>query len=42
MGIPLPAKGVRRSNRGRRFDRRDVWVGPKPTERLQTSRGHRH
>src|ERR1700735_2240692 len=42
MGIPLPAKGVRRSNRGRSYDRRDVWVGPKPTERLQTSRGHRH
>src|ERR1700735_2249953 len=42
MGIPLPAKGVRRSNRGRSFDRRDVWVGPKPTARLQTSRGHRH
>src|SRR5271154_2948390 len=32
MGISLPARGVRRSNRGRSFDRRDVWVGPKPTK----------
>jgi hypothetical protein len=39
LGIPLPVKGVRRSNHGRSTDRRDVWVGPKPTERLATSRG---
>jgi ribosomal protein L39E len=24
------------------LDRRDVWVGLKPTERLQASRGRRH
>src|SRR5215471_11932607 len=34
MGVPLPEEGVRRSNRGRSQDRRDVWVGLKPTERL--------
>ena len=28
-------QGVRRSNRGRSLDRRDVWVGPKPTEGLR-------
>jgi hypothetical protein len=42
LGIPLP--------RGREFeevimvevfDRRDVWVGPKPTARLPTSHGRR-
>ena len=33
MGIPLPAKGVRTSNLGRGTDRRDVWVGLKPTEK---------
>ena len=41
MGIPLPAKGVRTSNHGRSMDRRDVWVGLKPIERLRTSRGRR-
>src|SRR5262252_6687980 len=35
MGVPLPEEGVRRSNRGRSLDRRDVWVGLKPTERLR-------
>src|SRR5215471_8768119 len=39
MGIPLPARGVWISNPGRSFDRRDVWVGSKPTERLQASPG---
>jgi len=41
LGIPLPAKGVRTSNHGRSMDRRDVWVGLKPIERLRTSRGRR-
>jgi hypothetical protein len=29
MGIPLPNRGVRTCNHGRRCDRRDGWVGPK-------------
>src|ERR1700682_5361925 len=29
------------SNHGRSMDRRDVWVGPKPTGRLHASRGRR-
>src|SRR5882762_4497114 len=42
MGHPAPSReGVRRSNHGRSFDRRDVWVGLKPTARLRTSRGRR-
>jgi hypothetical protein len=39
MGHPAPSReGVRRTNHGRSFDRRDVWVGLKPTARLRTSR----
>src|ERR1700693_4142399 len=34
-------KGVRITNHGRSTDRRDVWVGLKPIERLRTSRGRR-
>src|ERR1700733_15664873 len=42
MGIPLPRE--REFERGILvwiWDRRDVWVGLKPTERLQASRGRR-
>ena len=39
LGIPLPEKGVCSSNHGRSFDRRDVWDGLNPPDRLQTSRG---
>src|SRR5271169_2060241 len=39
MGHPAPSReGVRRSNHGRSFDRRDVWVGLKPTDRLRANR----
>src|SRR5215469_3511403 len=39
-GHPAPSReGVRRTNHGRSFDRRDVWVGLKPTARLRASRG---
>ena len=39
MEHPAPSgEGVRRTNHGRSFDRRDVWVGLKPTARLRTSR----
>ena len=31
-----PRSGVEATNHGRSFDRRDVWVGLKPTEGLQT------
>src|SRR6267378_1334831 len=35
MGHPAPSReGVRRNNHGRSFDRRDVWVGLKPTARF--------
>ena len=39
MSIPLPAKGDRSSNHGRSLDRREGWVGLKPTARLRMSRG---
>jgi len=39
MEHPAPSwEGVRRTNHGRSFDRRDVWVGLKPTPRLRTNR----
>src|SRR5882762_8543065 len=42
MGHPAPSReGVRRNNHGRSFDRRDVWVGLKPTARLRTNRAWR-
>jgi len=41
LGIPLPERGVRSSNHGRSFDRRDVWVELNSPDRLPTSRGRR-
>src|ERR1700675_770482 len=42
IGHPAPSsEGVRRNNHGRSFDRRDVWVGLKPTVRLRTNRACR-
>src|SRR5580704_18795290 len=42
MGIPLPReREFERVIMVCSWDRRDVWVGLKPTERLQASRGRR-
>jgi hypothetical protein len=40
IGHPAPSReGVRRTNHGRSFDRRDLWVGLQPTARLRTNGG---